>query len=185
MWEDIPLPGLNIPSQTCKPATRMALKKIVTDPSLEVTPSAEKSFWKNVVKSPSCWFWVGAISSPDGYGRITWQVNGRQRTLSAHRFAMLLSGYRLDTGTVCEHHCNEPLCVRVDDDHVFPSTQSANISYAVELGRHRGNKRAVDIEQNFRVDRSRRIRDALKKGWDSDRFFEAINDVGPRSYKLF
>lgn len=54
-----------------------------------------ESFWGKVVKSPSpggCWVFTGAISSPDGYGRINFRVDGLQYSVSAPRFALMLSG---------------------------------------------------------------------------------------------
>lgn len=49
-----------------------------------------------MVVSPTCWYWVGAISIPDGYGRFTWQRGGVQRTLAAHRFSLLASGQDIE-----------------------------------------------------------------------------------------
>ncbi len=50
--------------------------------------------------------------------------DGERRTLSAHRFALLLAAGTLDHQTFGEHHCNETLCVRVDPTHLHPGTQS-------------------------------------------------------------
>ena len=47
-------------------------------------------FWAKVTRTPGCWWWGGAVSHPDGYGRITFTQDGDRRTLSAHRFALLL-----------------------------------------------------------------------------------------------
>jgi hypothetical protein len=41
---------------------------------------------------------------------------------------------------VCEHGCNETLCVRVDPEHAHAGTRTANLRYAVSLGRHRGSR---------------------------------------------
>ena len=95
-------------------------------------------FWAKVIPTADCWWWTGAVSYPDGYGRISWTQDGARRTLSAHRFALLLAAGTLDHHTFGEHHCNETLCVRVDPTHLHPGTQSANLRYAVSLGRHRG-----------------------------------------------
>lgn len=142
-------------------------RNVVTNPYLRVTPDAVSHFWRQVVKGPGehCWIWVGAISTPDGYGRISWQVDGQRRTLSSHRFALLLDHDDvLPDGVVGEHSCCEPLCVRVGDEHLRLTTQSANISYAVARGRHNSNKKVVDSDQ--RAGRSFRVRAAVKDGWN-------------------
>jgi len=100
-------------------------------------------FWAKVTRTPGCWWWGGAVSHPDGYGRITWTQDGVRRTLSAHRFALLLELGALGHDTFVEHYCNETLCVRVDQRHIRPGTQSANLRYAVSLGRHRGSSPAA------------------------------------------
>lgn len=133
--------------------------------------------------SPTCWYWVGAISIPDGYGRFTWQRDGVQRTLAAHRFSLLASGQNIE-GQVAEHHCNEPLCVRVGGKHVFASTQAANVAYAVRLGRHRGNLRTVSEGQGGAA-RSLRIRGALSEGWDQEAYLRAVTEVDQDQSLLF
>lgn len=167
----MPLPGLDHLLPTAPPE-RVA-RAVPSSSTLSPSASAIARFWRRVVFSPTCWFWVGAISVPDGYGRFTWQRAGVQRTLSAHRFALLISGQSIDN-RVAEHYCNEPLCVRVGELHVFASTQSANLTYAVELGRHRGNIRAVGDDESV-SSRSMSIRNALARGWDEDAYQRAIS----------
>jgi len=91
--------------------------------------------------------------------------DGARRTLSAHRFALLLTAGTLDHHTFGEHHCNETLCVRVDPTHLHPGTQSANLRYAVSLGRHRGCL-PTDIDPRGRHGRAHAIRAALTGGYD-------------------
>lgn len=95
--------------------------------------------------------------------------------MSAHRFALLLKYPELsatgeDTSALVdaigEHHCNEPLCVRVDPEHVQIGTQATNLAYAVMLGRHRGS---IPTALQSRVSRSLAIRDYLTSGGDPDR----------------
>lgn len=178
---DVALPGMPHP-----PEGRVqvpARGQVVNDNTLEPSAADIERFNAKVVHSPTCWFWTGAISSPDGYGRFTWQQNNAQRTMLAHRFALLVAGERLDVTTVAEHACNEPLCVRVDDEHVHRSTQAANLQYAVRSGRHIGNVATVD--STHRALRSLRIRDALAAGWDADAFRAAITDTPPNHPTLF
>lgn len=144
-----------------------------TDAKLAPSPKAIARFWNNVVRGPdpdsrgmpSCWIWVGPISTPDGYGRFSWQVDMRRRTMSAHRFALLLeAGEELPPGLVGEHACCEPLCVRVHEQHLRTATQSENIQYAVFLGRHIGNRRGIGSEN--RAHRSYLVRESVRNGWD-------------------
>ncbi|MCQ9334495.1 hypothetical protein NQ042_10505 [Corynebacterium phoceense] len=157
--------------------------EVSTNPSLAVTPNDIARFNSKVVRSPSCWFWTGAISTPDGYGRFTWQRDNEQRTMLAHRFALLSAGVNLPPGSVAEHACNEPLCVRVDDAHVHVSTQRDNLIYAVRSGRHLGPHAAVSSTNRAR--RSLRIRAALIDGWDSAAFYVAITEPAPEQPPLF
>lgn len=110
-------------------------------------------FQQRVIKTPGCWFFTGAISTPDGYGRITFTTAGREVTLSAHRFAAIIALGELPPSAVIEHRCNEPLCVRVHPDHVCVSTQAENLAWAVASGRAAGPRKIVD--SNRRVERTR------------------------------
>jgi len=93
------------------------------------------------------------------------KANEERRTLSAHRFALLLAAGTLDHHTFGEHHCNETLCVRVAPTHLHPGTQSANLRYAVSLGRHRGCL-PTNIDPRGRHGRAHAIRAALTGGYD-------------------
>lgn len=153
-------------------------------PSLLPTERAIKRFWENVIKGPdepttgriSCWLWVGPISTPDGYGRISWQQEKRRRTLSAHRFALLLyTGQELPQGHIGEHACCEPLCVRVHKNHLRVATQAENIQYAAFRGRAAGS-RSPGVALT-RAERSFAVRAALINGWDDDALAAARDGV--------
>ena len=181
-FEDVPLLGLELAEGE---VPRPRRRKRVSDPGLDFDDAVIESFFRHVVKSPhGCWLWTGSISSPDGYGRFTWQRDSRQRTISAHRFALLASGVEFGPGEVAEHECNEPLCVRPGPGHVRKTTQRENLAYAVELGRHTGNRVAV-IALSSRVERSRRVREALADGWDEDKYRAAIFGVSGDQQTLF
>ncbi len=147
----------------------------VVDTELPIDARAIAAFETKVIRSPGCWIWVGAISAPDGYGRFTWQRGGRRRTLSAHRFAMEVCVGReaMRSVAICEHVCNEPLCVRVDASHVVPGNQSVNLAHAVSTGRHNGAEVTVDSARRF--ERSLRVRAAVRKGWDPRAYAEAAS----------
>ncbi len=155
------------------------LPEPTTNPVVWGAPPADTvdRFWSKVTRTPGCWWWTGAVSHPDGYGRISWTQNGAPRTLSAHRFALLLDLGQLQEGTVSEHHCNETLCVRAHPEHLHPGTQSANLRYAVALGRHRGS-RPGNIDPRGRHTRALAIRAALAGGYDPIRL-AAARDPNP------
>lgn len=159
MHEQLPLPGTQDATRDTMVPARAAISPIPVDETVR------RHFWANVIRTPGCWFWVGAISTPDGYGRITWRRGGRQRSMSVHRFALSITETMdIDRpGVIAEHVCNEPLCVRVDSEHVRVSNQSANLAYAVRLGRHQGPRPTSSVN---RVERSQEIRRWLLGGGD-------------------
>ena len=140
---------------------------VIPDPDLPLNQRAQQRFWRHVARGEKdqCWIWVGAISSPDGYGRFTWQHDRRRRTVSAHRVALMIAhGGELPEGLVGEHYCCEPLCVRVGDGHLRLTTQATNLARAVALGRHVSNRETVASFD--RAVRSFRVRDAVLGGWN-------------------
>lgn len=157
----------------------------VTDSTLAPDAEAIELFWTHVVSSATCRYWVGAVSSPDGYGRFTFRRRNRQRSMSAHRFALTLAHPDLRAGMrVGEHVCNEPLCVRVDDEHVVLGTQAHNLAYAVGLGRHRGALPTTTID---RSKRSLMVRQYLLDGGEPDqvRVLFAAPSCSTEQLKLF
>lgn len=145
-------------------------------PHLEITEEDRRRFYSHVVVTDQCWIWVGGIYTPDGYGRYTWQRGGEQCTMSAHRFSLVACGETIPPGMVAEHQCNEPLCVRPGPGHVVVSTQSENLSYAVRTGRHIGKFPGAGQD---RVARSRRVRKALRGGWNEKAYAEACMGNAP------
>ena len=76
----------------------------------------------------------------------------------------------LDDDVVCEHKCNEPLCLRVGSDHLVRSTYSENVRFAVALGRLSGHT-LLDGTGRPRCDRSLAICNAFRYGYDEDALF--------------
>lgn len=155
-----------------------ASRSVATDPRLPLTKRAIDRFWSQVVcgDSDHCWIWCGAISYPDGYGRFTWQTGGRRRTVSAHRVALMIEqDGELPEGIIGEHSCCEPLCVRVDQAHLWPATQAENIARAVHLGRHRGNLPVTG--SHHRWQRSQQVRQVVRDGWDKQSYQLARHSV--------
>ncbi|MEL4163085.1 hypothetical protein [Corynebacterium bovis] len=154
-----------------------------------ISDGDRRRFAAKVVRTEGCWLWTGAISSPDGYGRFSLSHGGRCVTVGAHRFALVAAGVELPGGAVAEHFCNEPLCVRVDSGHVFVSSQRANLAYAVASGRAAGSRVVVDSSR--RLERSRRVRQLARDGFDIGRYrkilarFSSVNDTDPGQLALW
>jgi len=178
-YDDVPLPGLDY---SVEPRAARSSPTRAYSSTLSPTQAAIARFWSRVVRSPDCWIWTGAISGSvsdgDGYGRITWRRDGVSRTMSAHRFALLLAYGDGTANVVAEHRCNEPLCVRVDPEHVISSTQSANLLYAVSLGRAGAHR--APTGRRTRVERSLAVRAALADGWDPIAYAQAAGETRPR-----
>lgn len=89
-------------------------------------------FWEKVDKSGSCWLWTGGTIR--GYGQINLgRIDGKQRTVYAHRFAWTITnGAIADALKVC-HTCDVPLCV--NPSHMFLWTQANNLTDARQKGR--------------------------------------------------
>lgn len=137
-------------------------------------------FWDKVVKDPEDghWIFTGAISSPDGYGRVSFRRDGKSVAISAHRFALWISGCDItDSEMVAEHRCNEPLCVRVNDRHLIPSTRAENIRYASLTRRLRGPKGGADTGWRTRYQRSIDVRAAVRDGWNEKAYLDAARPV--------
>lgn len=120
---------------------------------------------------------VSTHPDTQGYGKITWRSDGHSRTMSAHRFALLLAYGEDSVCAIGEHRCNEPLCVRVDQEHVIVSTQRANLRYAVSLGRAGAHRAPTD--GRTRVERSLAVRAALAGGWDPIAYAQAAGETLP------
>ena len=107
---------------------------------------------------------------------ITWRQGGVSRTEYAHRFALLVAG-QLTAEAIGEHRCNEPLCVRLDPDHLIASTQSANLLYAVACGRTGIIRNTTD--RHDRHARSLAVRDAVSGGWNPKAYAQACGNTAP------
>ena len=84
-------------------------------------------FWSKVLKTDGCWIWIGARRN--GYGRF-----GGSPYRYAHRVAWELAHGPLESTAVkvC-HHCDNPLCVRLD--HLFIGSQADNVRDRAAKGR--------------------------------------------------
>ena len=90
----------------------------------------EIRFFNKVLKTDTCWIWVGAKHSKKGYGSFS---NGK-KIVKTHRFA-----YEHFIGPIPEdlcvlHKCDNPSCVR--PDHLFLGTNQDNVNDKVSKNRH-------------------------------------------------
>lgn len=72
---------------------------------------AAERFWPRVDKSGDCWIWLGA-KGPQGYGTVSWRVDGRTTSTPAHRAAYQLAIGPIPEGHQVHHICGTRNCVR-------------------------------------------------------------------------
>lgn len=68
--------------------------------------SLEEKFWERVVKTNTCWNWIGYITST-GYGLIKYEKN----TIHAHRLSLSIHNIELKKDLVIDHLCRNRKCV--------------------------------------------------------------------------
>jgi hypothetical protein len=87
-------------------------------------------FWSKVVKSESCWNWVGALLKPGkktngGYGMFHISAS---EVILAHRFSWVLHNGIIPKDLFVLHKCDNKSCVR--PDHLFLGTHIDNMNDA-------------------------------------------------------
>lgn len=89
-------------------------------------------FWKRVAKTPDCWLWLGpSFLTRHGIKRGVCHWEGQSR--SASRVAWQLENGPIPTGLFVCHHCDNPMCVRLD--HLFLGTPRDNVYDMIRKGR--------------------------------------------------
>lgn len=82
-----------------------------------------------------CWFWQGAKHSRQrGYGKF--RLGGK--VMNAHKASYLLFVGPVAEGLVLGHQCNCESCV--NPFHLEAQSQSENMRYAVQCGRHNSQR---------------------------------------------
>ena len=122
--------GYNRPSRGI---TKGQPKKFAYRHSRTPFQDAPTRFWLKVAKSDGCWEWTAGRST-GGYGQFKLYINGRHRTINAHRAGWLLFKGPIPDGMEVCHRCDNPPCVRLD--HLFLGTISDNARDMVAKGRH-------------------------------------------------
>ena len=92
----------------------------------------EQRFYAKVVKTDSCWLWVGALYK-SGYGRMRFLHDGVMREESVHRVSWKLFHGPFDESLKVLHKCDIPSCV--NPSHLFLGSQKDNVRDMVEKGR--------------------------------------------------
>lgn len=115
-------------------------------------------FWTKVSKGDGCWLWAGA-KNDDGYGHFGTWVDGKRRTLNAHKYSYELHVGAVPSGLCVMHTCDVPACV--NPAHMKLGTHQENMADAGAKGRvwRGGNRRTKE-------ERSEMARRANKVRWD-------------------
>jgi hypothetical protein len=85
--------------------------------------ATEKKFWKRVIKTDSCWNWVGPTCYKHGihYGRFWFDG----RSYATHRYSYERRFGSIPGGLVIDHKCRNTICV--NPGHLRPLTNKENI----------------------------------------------------------
>lgn len=85
----------------------------------------ERRFWPKVMKTPSCWFWIGARTST-GYGNFAIVATRKtQRCAVAHRVAYEWLVGTIPMGLDLDHLCRVRHCV--NPKHLEPVSRRTNL----------------------------------------------------------
>lgn len=88
----------------------------------------EDRFLEKVVKTSSCWLWIGANNGRYGSFR-----NGVSRLVNVHKFSYEFYIEKVPEGLVIMHKCDNTLCV--NPFHMSVGTQKENIHDMYKKGR--------------------------------------------------
>lgn len=93
----------------------------------------------NAFQGTPCWEWIGKRSanrSGNFYGKLSVRVDGKVKTLYAHRFVLEnVQGKPLQDHHVVMHLCNNTICC--NPLHLARGTQKQNMKQMVREGRNK------------------------------------------------
>lgn len=101
-------------------------------------------FWEKVVKTESCWLWMGA-KNRCGYGQLTYQ----KKHITAHRASLMIHGVEIPAGMMVCHSCDNPPCV--NPQHLWIGTNSDNQKDSVRKGRNVPPPSRLGVEARMRL----------------------------------
>lgn len=114
-------------------------------------------FWRKVLKTESCWLWVGCKDT-GGYGLF---FPTSKETIHAHRFAYILTYGEFDETLDVLHNCpdgDNRLCV--NPAHLWLGTHEQNMQDKMEKGRWKASPLNPELVRAIR-----KLHDAGHSKW--------------------
>lgn len=124
-------------------------------------PSLQDRFWSKVIKTKSCWNWIGTIQR--GYGIFYIDAKNPVR---AHRYSYELNIGEIPKGLLVCHKCDNPRCI--NPKHLFIGTIADNNLDCKNKGRliRPPNQTGSNHSQHILTEKDvLNIRDAYKNGF--------------------
>lgn len=94
----------------------------------------KERFLDKVSVSDGCWAWLGGARG-NGYGGFHLLVDGKRKSVAAHRVSYALFCGELSPNLVVMHSCDNRMCV--NPSHLSQGTMSMNMQDAAAKGRIR------------------------------------------------
>lgn len=139
---------------------------------------SDKFFWAKVDKGPhpkGCWVWKGYCQA-FGHGAIQRVVDGKPKTILAHRRSWTLLVGPLPARACLLHHCDNPPCV--NPEHLYIGTRQDNMRDKVDRNRtHKGQDSALSKLTDAQVLEIRRLRGVVVASELAKRFGVSQNYI--------